>query len=266
MRGRFQSRGAVCAVLAVGLLAAPALAQQTAKPKPGATPLPPPLMIMPIRPEDAPRPPVIAPAPPRPGPPPAPGRPSVIANPSWARSPQPEYPELAVIHGITEGRVTVRCLTLPNGTLTDCQVIEETPPGHGFAEATIAAALRARLSPRTVDGAAVGARVQFTTRYVMPEPLTSVVLRDPQWAVHPRPVMPRNARRARIETAQVRLACEIVPGSGRMRDCRVIEDGPEGYGFGEAAIQAVRGAAITGEWLARAAPDARAIFTITFRR
>lgn len=274
---RFQSRGAACALLALGLLAAPALAQQ-AKPKPRATtPPPPPVLIEPMRPEDRvpvppispapPRPPVITPAPRSPGPPPAPGRPSVISAPSWARQPMVEFPNRAIANGVLQGRVTLRCLTHPNGTLSDCQVIEETPAGQGFAEAAIAGALRARLSPRTIDGAATGARVQFTTRFVAPaEPEPFMVLRDPAWAVRPRPEMPRSARRARIETAQVRLECEIVPGFGRMRNCRVLEDGPAGHGFGEAAIQAVRGAEITDEWLARAAPGARAVFTITFRR
>ena len=105
---------------------------------------------------------------PRPGPPPAARRPSVITNPSWATRPSPEYPALAITNGVTEGRTTLQCVVNPDGWLSNCQIIDETPAGHGFGQATLAAAARARISPRTVDGAAVGSRVQFTVRFLMP--------------------------------------------------------------------------------------------------
>jgi len=94
--------------------------------------------------------------------------PSLITNPSWARQPVPDYPATALANGIIVGRVTLRCLALPDGALSGCEIIEETPAGQGFAASVIAAAARARLSPRTVDGAATGARVQFTTRFAAP--------------------------------------------------------------------------------------------------
>jgi protein TonB len=39
----------------------------------------------------------------------------------------------------------------------------------GFGQEAIRGTRRARLSPRTVDGAATGARVTFTTRFQAPE-------------------------------------------------------------------------------------------------
>jgi TonB family protein len=223
MRARFQSRGAVCALLAISWLALPATA--TAQQ--------------------------------------APARPSVITNPSWSRQPAPEFPAGALSTGVTQGSVTLRCITTASGVLIDCEVIEETPAAQGFAASALAGAARARLAPRTVNGAAPGARVQFTIRYASP---AMDVLLEPTWAVPPRPVMPRSARPARIHAAQVQLDCEIVPEFGRMRNCRVIQDGPQGHGFGEAAIQAVRGAAISPEWLRRAGPNTHAIVTIHFQR
>lgn len=67
--------------------------------------------------------------------------------------------------GIENGTVVMNCLVNANGSLTDCNVVSETPAGAGFAQAAQAGARRARLSPRTVDGAATNARVVFTTRF-----------------------------------------------------------------------------------------------------
>lgn len=113
-------------------------------------------------------PPVITPDPPRPAPLPAPPRPSVITNPSWSRQPAAEFPERAASRGIESGRVVLNCLVSPNGSMSDCNVVSEDPAGAGFGSAAVAGARRARLSPRTVDGAAQGARVTFTMRFVPP--------------------------------------------------------------------------------------------------
>ncbi|RZJ29982.1 MAG: TonB family protein [Brevundimonas sp.] len=139
-------------------------------PPPPPTPLP--LMITEIVPIPDPASPRSTTLPPgvvpdvRRGPPPPPQpRSSVITTPSWARQPQPEYPAMAIASGVAEGRATLRCTALPNGGLSDCEVIDETPSGHGFAESALAATARARFSPRTVDAASQGARVQFTIRF-----------------------------------------------------------------------------------------------------
>jgi protein TonB len=113
-------------------------------------------------------PPVVTTTPPQPAPVPAPPRPSVITRPSWTRQPSPEFPERALARGIESGRVTLNCLVNPNGSMSDCNIVSEDPAGAGFGAAALAAARRARLSPQTVDGAAQGARVNFTTRFVPP--------------------------------------------------------------------------------------------------
>jgi protein TonB len=110
------------------------------------------------------------------GPPPPP-RPSLITNPSWVRPPTPEYPEAALDAAVESGRVTLSCIVLQNGLLTNCEVRDETPAGLGFAESALVASARARVSPRTVDGAAALARVTFTVRYMLPpEPAPPVPL------------------------------------------------------------------------------------------
>ena len=114
-------------------------------------------------------PPVITPDPPRPAPLPAPPPPSVIRNPTWSRQPQADFPERAQSRGIERGRVSLDCMVNPNGSMTDCRITSEDPAGAGFGQAALSAARRARVSPREVNGAAVGARVTFNMTFVLPD-------------------------------------------------------------------------------------------------
>ncbi|MDQ8029415.1 MAG: energy transducer TonB [Brevundimonas sp.] len=116
-----------------------------------------------------PGPPVITPTPPQVAPPAPPARPSVITQPSWARQAPPEFPERAISRGIESGRVTLQCTVQSNGNLSNCSVVSEDPAGAGFGQSALAAARRSRVSPRTVDGAAEGALVRWTTRFQMPD-------------------------------------------------------------------------------------------------
>ncbi len=110
--------------------------------------------------------PPIAAAPPAP---PMPARPSVITNPTWARTPLPEYPRQALAARVHRGRVIVNCGIEPNGTLSDCRIIEEAPEDVGFGASALASTVGARLSPRSVSEMPPGARVNFTLRYVGPD-------------------------------------------------------------------------------------------------
>ena len=168
MRRPFQSLGLAAGLVCLAISGASAQERPRTSAPPAADQTRPPVPIAPAGPQpdrvESTRPPDCldcAPSPPR--------RPSVITNPSWSRAPQPEYPAAALAAGITDGRVTLDCLVTPAGLLTGCGVIEETPPGFGFAGSAVAAAALARISPRTLDGVAVGARVRFTIRYRMPE-------------------------------------------------------------------------------------------------
>lgn len=131
------------ALLAVALAAAPAAAQER------------------------PAPPVVVPvAPPRPelAPPP---RPSVITNPRWAIPPRPIYPVRALERGV-EGRVRLECVILPNGAVSECAILAESPPDAGFGAEALTAARAARVTPRTVDGVAERARVTFNVDFRLP--------------------------------------------------------------------------------------------------
>jgi TonB family protein len=107
-------------------------------------------------------------------------RPSLIENPTWARRPYIEFPEAALANKIGNGRVTLRCTVVPTGALTDCTAIEERPTGQGFAQSALSGAQNARISPRLVDGAAIGASVQFTINYNMPVDDPEILVPSPK--------------------------------------------------------------------------------------
>ncbi len=86
----------------------------------------------------------------------------------------------------------------------------------------------------------------------------------PAWATLPRPSFPRAASHARIRAASVHLSCTITM-EGRITACSLIDETPPGYGFGEAALKAMRVASMTPATLDGHAVEQVAVFPITFR-
>lgn len=103
-----------------------------------------------------------------------PAGPPTITNPDWVRKPTGEalmraYPERAITANVT-GSATLSCSVRVNGSLTDCQVVSETPGGYGFGRAATRLSRDFRMSPRTVDGQAIGgARVTVGIRFTLPD-------------------------------------------------------------------------------------------------
>lgn len=82
-----------------------------------------------------------------------------IANPDWAQMPNGEvlanyYPPFARFLELS-GFAKIQCDVTAAGALDACVILEETPAGIGFGEATLAAAQYFRMKPMTVDGAPV---------------------------------------------------------------------------------------------------------------
>lgn len=108
--------------------------------------------------------------PPPPAAPPAAARTEdgvLVRNPMWVRRPRPDYPERAMRNGVEAGFVVLRCESLAEGVLGVCEVLEEGPPGQGFAEAAMASTREARLAARQMDGRPTDGTVTFTVRFVM---------------------------------------------------------------------------------------------------
>ncbi|MGH6978955.1 MAG: hypothetical protein ACRED4_06660 [Brevundimonas sp.] len=61
-----------------------------------------------------------------------------------------------------DGAVTLECVVLEGGGLSDCVVLSETPSGRGFGAVALASAPQGRLRPNAEQ---VGKKVQFTMHF-----------------------------------------------------------------------------------------------------
>lgn len=66
-----------------------------------------------------------------------------------------------------DGWATVRCIAKADGSVSDCQVLEESQAGLGLGEAAVQVVSKGRLSPRTVAGMAPDASIDVTVRFAM---------------------------------------------------------------------------------------------------
>jgi len=84
---------------------------------------------------------------------------SLIQSPRWLRRPSGDdiarvFPRRPLRQEVA-GRSTIVCHILANGHLTNCSVVEETPPDMGFGEATLKLAPYFVMTPTTPDGRSV---------------------------------------------------------------------------------------------------------------
>lgn len=90
----------------------------------------------------------------------------MITNPGWTRHPMPlSYPAAALERGSDSGSADLSCTVQADGSVSGCTILNETPVGLGYGAAAVAAAADARLSPRSLEGVAVGGTVRFTIRF-----------------------------------------------------------------------------------------------------
>lgn len=94
---------------------------------------------------------------------------SGVVAPKWIRQPAPLYPALAASRGVSRGEVALKCEALASGELGACEVLRETPPGVGFAEAALDSTRQARVTPRSIDGFRTDSTIRFTVRFLMVE-------------------------------------------------------------------------------------------------
>jgi len=120
---------------------------------------------------------------------------AIISRPDWAEKPNGEdlaryYPERAA-RLEKEGRATVLCRVDARGRLQDCKILDESPEGYGFGDATLKLVGSFRMRPQTRDGVPVdGGTVRIPMVYRLPEDSApvglSIRLSDP--AERPAPV------------------------------------------------------------------------------
>lgn len=103
------------------------------------------------------------------------GRPTIVTNPDWAELPNGDelsdaYPIAARVAKV-EGASRIECDVEPDGALSHCVVLSETPPGWEFGEAAIEAAAYFRMKPKMVDGRPVaGGKVIIPLNWRLPDP------------------------------------------------------------------------------------------------
>lgn len=101
-----------------------------------------------------------------------PTQPPVITRPTWIRQPSADqlmraYPDRALEAGVG-GSAMLNCLVQQNGRVADCRLTSETPGNYAFGRAAQSLTRHFQISPRTVNGAAEGSRVNIAIRFTPP--------------------------------------------------------------------------------------------------
>jgi len=132
------------------------------------------------------------------------------------------------------GQVLIRCAVTDKGTVTDCGLVREDPPGSGLAAVAMQEVNLFRFKPKGRDGKPVtGQKVILRQFYLAPGD------KDPGWLRKPTAdnlasVLPvRALREGKDGSATIR--CEVTP-EGFLDRCSVLSEAPEGYGFGSSAL------------------------------
>ena len=111
--------------------------------------------------------------------------PPISAEPDWLNIPDADavywaYPARAIAERV-EGRAVIECDVSIQGTTEHCKILEETPAGYGFGEATIAILSKSLFKPRIHCGVVVPGEVRIPFSFKLPQdtPAPSAAPLDP---------------------------------------------------------------------------------------
>jgi TonB family protein len=175
-----------------------------------------------------------------------PDGPSLIDRPVWVEAPTYEQVVAAYPTGTrasrTPGHVALRCSFGGDGRLRGCDVISEVPTGRGFGAA--AQTLSRHFVGAATDLRGRNVRDNFTVVAFTFDPAmlsgSSPVVGKPQWTHVPQSVdlaasFPAAATAAHVSIGHVAMACDVGSG-GRLENCAVSRQSPDGLGFDKAAL------------------------------
>lgn len=169
-----------------------------------------------------------------------------LRAPVWARAPGFADKAAAWPRGaddLVEGGATLRCSVSTTGGLRNCQRYNELPKSKGFGAAAMSLADRfeLKLTPeelKQVKGGLINVPFRFLNP-ASPEGLDRKVAR-PRWVVSLKQdrvlaLYPPAAADKGVTAGSGTADCLVTP-DGKLTDCRVARETPEGLGFGAAAV------------------------------
>lgn len=181
----------------------------------------------------------------------------LITDPAWLVGPEtfdlaPFYPKENTRDA---ARVEAECGVLPDGRLTQCQLLGDPAAARPFMLASLRAIVNFRLPPSLpppdLDPAAAPtaspsvARVRFALEWAAPadpatyDRLIRATISDPANWQYGGGDYPERAQSRGIESGRVGVMC-VARATGRLEACSVMEENPPGVGFGSAALRTMR--------------------------
>jgi len=165
---------------------------------------------------------------------------------------RPTYPEEAKMVGVG-GQVILQAIITKEGAVKKIEVLKSTSPGHGFEDAAIEAVKLWRYTPALYKGMPVDVYFTIAVNFDLSSHITHAKsggagpafpgkegvtnpVRIPRAYV--KPIYPEEAREKKINGKVILRV--IITEDGRVRDLTVIKSTSPGYGFEEAAKEAVR--------------------------
>jgi TonB family protein len=166
----------------------------------------------------------------------------------WKRKPSAGdlmavWPVAAAKRGLG-GAATIDCVATVQGTLTDCVVVTESPPGAGFGQAAVALTPQFLMKPATLAGKPTPSTVRIPINFKTDGPIDLFASRrvappNLAWAEAPSyadvaAAYPKKARAAKLG-GKATVACDMT-SEGRLTNCQSVTSEPRGMGFDNAAL------------------------------
>ena len=91
--------------------------------------------------------------------------PQAPAQPRWIVRPRVDPSPRLYRSGLETASATITCRANADGSVNDCRIAAEDPPGSGLGSALVKAARDARVDPASLGSSASGSRIAFTARF-----------------------------------------------------------------------------------------------------